>query len=655
MKKVTFVTLRCMKQSVSGCRGLQHNVRGHNLLTDWEPHPVANNIERETPVTEQPTGPQADDERRERRGVFKRLGMAIRRFFFPPGGAPLFRRLLPYLLLGVVTLLLLTGSAYAWEYTNSPVFCGETCHTMPPEYAAYQVSPHARVACVDCHIGRGFIAERITRKAGDIRHVTATLFTTYEYPIRAGNLRPARETCEKCHFPAKFSDDSLREIIHYTNDIDNTPLSTFLALRTGGGTERIGLGFGIHWHIENPVYYVATDELDQEIPYVRVVNRDGTETEFVAVDAEGGAEAYREMEQVRMDCISCHNRISHHIRPPDEAVDQALVRRQISDDIPYIRVNAVNTLLQGYETDQEALAAISSLVEYYSETYPEFYAENEGLVVEAVEVLQDIYRDTVFIDQQINWLTHPNNIGHEDWPGCFRCHDGSHVSEEGEAIRLECNLCHSIPEVAGPNVIEPTLRLATGNQPESHFSSLWIAEHRFALDQTCQACHTVENPGGVDNSSFCSNSACHGTAWEFAGLDAPELAQYFEPPTPEETEAEPVDEVPAEETPVAEAGEEPPTGPGAPAPGEPTWDDQVGPMMAENCTSCHNEAVATGNLSLETYNQAMRGGDSGPIILPGAAEESRLIVVQEEGHFATLGSEDLQIVIDWINRGAPQN
>src|SRR5690242_1361311 len=122
----------------------------------------------------------------------------LRNFFFPPAGSSRFARLLPYLVLGLLAVILLTAGAYAWDYTNSPVFCGSTCHTMPPEYAAYQVSPHARVDCVECHIGRDFIATRITRKVGDVEHLTDTLFNNYTLPIYAGKLRPARETCERC-------------------------------------------------------------------------------------------------------------------------------------------------------------------------------------------------------------------------------------------------------------------------------------------------------------------------------------------------------------------------------------------------------------------------------------------------------------------------
>ena len=154
--------------------------------------------------------------------MLNRLRERLKRFFFPPSDAPFKVRILPYAVLGVLSLFVLVGGAYAWEYTNSPEFCGTACHTMPPEYNAYLTSPHARVDCVECHIGRGFIATRITRKAGDVKHIIATTFKTYEFPIRADDLRPARETCEQCHFPEKFSDDTLREIKRFSTDENNT-------------------------------------------------------------------------------------------------------------------------------------------------------------------------------------------------------------------------------------------------------------------------------------------------------------------------------------------------------------------------------------------------------------------------------------------------
>jgi nitrate/TMAO reductase-like tetraheme cytochrome c subunit len=190
-----------------------------------------------------------------------KLKSILKRFFFPPENSPLSRRILPYAVLGVLSVALLVGGSYGWEYSNSAEFCGTSCHTMPPEYSAYLVSPHARVQCVECHIGRDAFATRFTRKAGDLRHVFLNVTRQYEYPIHAKNMRPAREICETCHFPEKFSNDSLTEMVSYMPNEDNTPFTLYLIMKTGGGTAREGLGYGIHWHIENAIDYYATDKL----------------------------------------------------------------------------------------------------------------------------------------------------------------------------------------------------------------------------------------------------------------------------------------------------------------------------------------------------------------------------------------------------------
>jgi len=559
----------------------------------------------------------------------------IRNFFFPPPGSSRFTRILPYLILGALTLILFTAGTYAWDYTNSPVFCGSTCHTMPPEYAAYQVSPHARVDCVECHIGRGFVATRISRKAGDLEHVTDMLFNNYEFPIYAGKLRPARETCERCHFPTKFSDDSLRQLVSFGNDKKNTRQTTYLLMRTGGGSERQGLGFGIHWHIENEVWYAPTDNLEQDIPYVKVVNADGSSAEYTSLSSDLSKAELANLPLKRVDCITCHNRISHNILPPDKAVDNALANKQIDQGIPFIRKNAIATLSGKYATDDEGVQAIRKMEKTYQDAYEDYYLTHKEEVQQAVETLAQIYLDTNFREQKVNWETHPNNLGHSAWPGCWRCHDGQHVTEAGKAIRLECNVCHSIPQVAGPDVLEPKLPLATGKQPESHFSTLWIAMHNQNIDLSCAACHTVEDPGGTSNTSFCSNSACHGTAWAYAGLDAPGLASLLK---------------------SAQPGPQPTPSGGGPTivVEHPTFEGEIGALFASKCLACHSSSLATSGLVLDTYDNAMKGGAHGAVILPGNPDGSLLIKKQKEGHFASFTDEELAMVIAWIKDGAPR-
>ena len=561
----------------------------------------------------------------------KKFRAKLRAFLFPPAGSPRWMLILPYAILGVLTISMLVGGAYVWDYTNSPPFCGETCHTMPPEYAAYQLSPHSRVACVECHIGREFIGNQIFRKAGDIKHVVAVTFNTYEYPIRAKGMRPAPEICEKCHSPEKFSDDSLRVKERFLPDGQNTPYSIYLVLKTGGGSKRVGLGRGIHWHIENEVQFLSTDKLDQVIPYIRVTNDDGSIDEYVDIESGFNTAAVDEDDLKTMDCISCHNRISHTIPFPDQSMDNALSRGVIADDIPDIRRIGAEILSQEYANQEQALDAIENLESYYETTFPDFYATNQQKVAEAITEIQNIYKLSVFEEQEINWATHPNNVGHEDTPGCFRCHDGKHLNENDEAIRLECNLCHSIPVVAGTEDFVADIEISRGPEPESHFNPNWIALHRDVFDTTCSNCHTVEDPGGTSNTSFCSNSACHGNVFTYAGFDAPALREVLKeqlPPPP-----------PAVETVSTD---------------NPTFNSYVGPLFATKCAVCHGTTASAG-LNLSTYADTMKGGDDGPVILAGDSAGSLLVEVQSGSHFATFSADELEVVKTWIDAGAPEN
>jgi hypothetical protein len=557
---------------------------------------------------------------------------ALRNFFFPPAGSPWWVRLLPYAFLGVLTFFVLVGSVYAWDYTNSPQFCGESCHTMPPEYTAYLLSPHAEVDCVECHIGRGFFATRVSRKAGDLEHVFDTTFHNYEFPIRAKKMRPASETCEKCHSPAKFSDDSLREIRRYDINAANTPTSTYLVLKTGGGTARQGLGRGIHWHIENPVYYLPTDELDQEIPYIRVVNDDGTTTDYLDINSDLDTSAINLDDLKQMDCITCHNRITHLVLTPEDTVDQLMSRGLISPSIPSIRALAVEVYGAEYPTVEAGQAAIGGLMDWYKQNHAEFVAQNPGLVDAAIVALQDAYAKSNFPEQQVNYATHPNNIGHKDSPGCFRCHDGKHLNAEQEPIRLECNLCHSIPVVAGPPDFLADIEVSRGLEPSSHLDPSWIHMHREVFDTSCVNCHTTDDPGGTSNTSFCSNSACHGNVWEYAGFDAPGLREIV------------LAQLPAQPTPTP-----------LPAAVDVTYEAVIGPVFAQRCTACHGGSSPVQELDLTTYQGALRGGAGGPAIVAGDSTGSLLVQVQSgpQNHFGQLSPEELDLVAGWIDAGAP--
>ena len=436
-----------------------------------------------------------------------------------------------------VLFLLFLGGLYAWDYTNSSYFCGTTCHTMPPHYESYLRSPHARVACVECHIGRTSFGVQITRKAVDAQFVWAYATGQYEFPLHAKGLQPARESCEKCHWPEKFSWDKVVKKTDYAAD-SSVPIDTSLVVKTGGGSTRVGLGRGIHWHIENPVEFYYTDEFQQQIPYIEITNADGTKTVYTDIENPISPEELAKLPKRTMDCIDCHNRVSHTFLTPAEAMDNLLESKQIDPTIPNIKGKGVEVLASPFGSSLElANQAINRVEAYYQQNYPEYYQQNTAAVQKAVATLKEWYPKLHFPDQALDWTTHPDNLGHKEWPGCFRCHDGKHFTQDRkQAIRLECNICHSIPVVYTEGQSAPAISLERVNEPDSHKTTTWLIEHRTRFDATCQECHDTRNAGGNDNTSFCSNSACHGTKWNYAGFDAPALAKIIQPPVKQPTD-----------------------------------------------------------------------------------------------------------------------
>ena len=556
----------------------------------------------------------------------------VRRFFYPEAGSPRWMYFVPYVTLIILFIGVAFGGIHTWEYTNSNEFCGTACHTMPPQSTAFQESPHSNVTCEECHIGRASFVDQAMRKTQGIKEAYYEIFNLYEYPIRAKALRHSVDTCEKCHRPETFADDSLRQIHRFGNDLENTATSTYLIMKTGGVDARLGDARGIHWHISSKVLYYSEDELAQVIPYVRVYNEDGTYTEYTDVESGFDPSSVDESQLKQMDCITCHNRITHSFETPYKSVDEAMAKGLIDPSIPLIHQKAVEVLSTQYASRDEAMAAIADIEEDYRSNLFDFYSQNGQIIKDAVAEIQVIYDRTVFHEQEIDWTTYPDNLGHIDSPGCFRCHDGKHLNENNEAVRLECNVCHAIPVVAGADDFVTTIEISRGPEPESHLNPNWISMHNQVLGPSCSNCHSTKDPGGTSNTSFCSNSACHGNAFTFAGFDAPALREIIKSQLPP---PEPELEVPT-------------------LTGDPTYNNYVGILFMVKCAGCHEGESASKELDLSTFASAMQGGESGAVILPGNAADSLMVQIQQGDHFANFTSEELNNLIEWINAGAPE-
>ena len=370
--------------------------------------------------------------------------------------------LLTFLL--VFVLISAVGSYKAYEYTETVQFCGLTCHgVMHPEYTAYQLSSHARVACVECHVGSGATWYVKSKMAG-LRQVFATALNRYPRPIPTPvhNLRPAQQTCEECHWPKKFYGAQLKIFTHYSSDEPNTLRQIRMLLKTGGGEPVTGAPEGIHWHmnIANQIDYVATDEQRQIIPYIRARDMQGRVTEYYAKTSTLSKQQIEKMPRRRMDCIDCHNRPTHVYVPPDQAVDQSLLSRHLDPSLPYLKQQAVAVLSANYDNTGAALEGIANgLRGFYQAKYPMLAKTRELDIRNAVDEVQRIYQRTTFPEMKVNWQTHPNNIGHFYFSGCFRCHDGEHVNADGKVIPKDCDTCHTVVfQQGGTTALMPVAR-----------------------------------------------------------------------------------------------------------------------------------------------------------------------------------------------------
>lgn len=352
--------------------------------------------------------------------------------------------------LTVINAVILGSTSFmAVEKMESVEFCGETCHTvMQPENTAYQNSPHSRVACVECHIGPG-ASWFVKSKIDGLRQVWHTALGTYSRPIHTPlkNLRPARETCEHCHWPTKHHGDKLRNFTRFDTDEFNTPSYTTLLVKTGGGLVSTGQHGGIHWwHIysDNKIRFVTGDERKEEILWVELTTPTGEIRTYTRDGQEIPGPAVLESQARVMDCMDCHNRPTHLFQTPAKALDAELESYPRFRDLPFFKKTALVALTADYETRAGGMAAVSAAVtDYYTSNHPELWGADQTLIAQAAEAASQAYGRNTFPEMETDWQSHPNHIGHDDFDGCMRCHDGEMMTpDEEHYIPMDCDTCH---------------------------------------------------------------------------------------------------------------------------------------------------------------------------------------------------------------------
>jgi hypothetical protein len=290
----------------------------------------------------------------------------------------------------------------------------------------------------------------VKSKLSGLYQVYSVIFNKYSRPIETPlkNLRPARETCERCHWPQKFYSRKLRSQRTYLTDSLNTEWNFSLLMKIGPSLSPMGLKEGIHWHI-NPdvrIEYVASSRDRETIPWIRMTNlKTGDVQIFQDTENVVDKKSLDTLEHRIMDCMDCHNRPSHAYKSAPVYTDNAMILGEVPKELPFIKKVAMNVLKGPFTNKDSALTYIrDSITSFYKNGYPKVYAEKKALVDQAIKGIQGEFVLNVFPYMRVSASSYLNHIGHLESDGCFRCHSGRHKSEKGKIISKDCNLCHTI-------------------------------------------------------------------------------------------------------------------------------------------------------------------------------------------------------------------
>jgi hypothetical protein len=356
---------------------------------------------------------------------------------------PVFRRGLDFVVIATFVNFVIVGTASyrGVAYMDTPNFCGQSCHVMHPEWAAYNVSQHhTHVACTECHITAG-VQGFVNAKVNGTKQLMQVVFNSYPRPILPENRVPAAaKTCLHCHNPQQNIGDKLVVSASYGDDEKNSITHSLVLLHVGGRDMRGSLS-GIHGAHLGRIEYIGTDTTNQAIPWVAKENADGSKTEYLSSDAKAPVQGKKRL----MDCIDCHNRAAHSFDTPEEALNRAMAAGNPDPALPFVRKEGLALIKATYASQPEAESKITAgLEEFYQKQHPEVLSGQRVQIDQAAKALVAIYGVNVFPFMKVTWETHPNNIGHNAYPGCFRCHDGSHNTADGKSINNDCSICHNL-------------------------------------------------------------------------------------------------------------------------------------------------------------------------------------------------------------------
>lgn len=440
------------------------------------------------------------------------------------------RNVLIGLVVAVPVLILLASAGVAsWEYTNSDAFCTNACHAVHPENAfSHQRSMHAQVNCVECHIGRMSFFPAVVKKSGHITHAWDML-VGYERPLTSPSMPAASVSCEGCHTSATHQANSLLVRRRFAPDQNNTESKLTLAVRTVGRTFGREPPRDVNWHASGAVRFIATDPQQLDVKWVEATRRDGEKVVYEHVTASLDDADIEQVETEVMDCIDCHNRAGHNFRDPELLVDEALARGDLNPDLPYVKARVMKLINTEFDTEEEVRAAVREAWSDYQEDFADLEESQPDAWQQAVDAARqredfavELVAGSQFLGaEDISWRSFPDRNGHKYAPGCFRCHNGELQNDAGKPVPVNCTTCHSIPLVTHNDQIPDSyLDLMDRRKPGNHAAPDFMASHMTQVNQSCAFCHGEVIQFGTDDKTFCANSGCHDSEWQYLGWEA---------------------------------------------------------------------------------------------------------------------------------------